>query len=105
LACRAVASRRQVVPDRARVLADLAVAIGGGAEAISDFASAVVAAETIARMLAEVAEPEPGVTALVELANQAGGPDYTTCIIADVEPLAAVRSPGPQADHGRVLIG
>ena len=37
---RVLATRRLLVHDRGRVLADLAAAIGDGAEAISDFAGA-----------------------------------------------------------------
>jgi len=53
----------------------------------SDGLYQVVAADAIARVLSEVAEPDEGVAALIELANQAGGPDNITCIIADVLPL------------------
>jgi serine/threonine protein phosphatase PrpC len=44
----------------------------------------VVSAEEITRVLSTTAEPERGVAELVELANQAGGPDNITCIIAQV---------------------
>jgi serine/threonine protein phosphatase PrpC len=50
----------------------------------SDGLHGVVSLEVIARVLTEVTEPDEGVAALVQLANQAGGPDNITCIIADV---------------------
>jgi PPM family protein phosphatase len=60
----------------------------------SDGLSAVVPADAIAHVLLDTAEPDEGVAALVDLANQAGGPDNITCIIADVvsalDPAATV---------------
>ena len=53
----------------------------------SDGLSSVVPADTIAQVLSDTAEPNEGVAALVDLANQAGGPDNITCIIADVVPM------------------
>ena len=53
----------------------------------SDGLHDVVSVDGIARVLSDVAEPGEGVAALIELANQAGGPDNITCIIADVMPL------------------
>jgi serine/threonine protein phosphatase PrpC len=53
----------------------------------SDGLYEVLPAATIARVLSEVAEPADGVAALIDLANEGGGPDNITCIIADVMPL------------------
>jgi protein phosphatase len=57
----------------------------------SDGLYAVVGAETIHEVLGSVPEPEQAVGKLIDLANQGGGPDNITCVVADVtEPL-----PGP----------
>jgi serine/threonine protein phosphatase PrpC len=53
----------------------------------SDGLHEAVDADAITRVLAGVAEPEEAVAELVDLANQAGGPDNITCIVADVLPL------------------
>jgi protein phosphatase len=50
----------------------------------SDGLSDVVPPELLREVLAAVAEPEAAVGKLVELANEAGGPDNITCVVADV---------------------
>ncbi|MEX0169748.1 MerR family transcriptional regulator [Streptomyces sp. LMG1-1-1.1] len=50
----------------------------------SDGLSAVVPTGEIHRILAGVAEPERAVRALVALANDSGGPDNVSCVVADV---------------------
>ncbi|GGW13883.1 hypothetical protein GCM10018980_15050 [Streptomyces capoamus] len=50
----------------------------------SDGLSAVVPAEDIRRVLAEIGEPEQAVRELVALANASGGPDNVSCVVADV---------------------
>ena len=52
----------------------------------SDGLYEVVSVDAITRVLSDVAEPDEGVGALIELANRAGGPDNITCIVADVLP-------------------
>jgi serine/threonine protein phosphatase PrpC len=50
----------------------------------SDGLSAVVDPETLHNVLSTVAEPKEAVRYLVELANEAGGPDNISCIVCDV---------------------
>lgn len=50
----------------------------------SDGLSAVVPSGEIRRTLAETAEPERTVRALIALANGSGGPDNISCVVADV---------------------
>ncbi|WP_020666955.1 PP2C family protein-serine/threonine phosphatase [Amycolatopsis nigrescens] len=49
----------------------------------SDGLFSVVAPDTIAETLSTAAEREAAVRRLIELANQAGGPDNITCVVAD----------------------
>ncbi|MFJ3277770.1 MerR family transcriptional regulator [Streptomyces halstedii] len=53
----------------------------------SDGLSAVVPTEEIHRVLAGTAEPEQAARALITLANASGGPDNTSCVVADVVEL------------------
>ncbi len=50
----------------------------------SDGLSAVVPTEEIRAVLASAAAPEAAVQALVARANEAGGPDNVSCVVADV---------------------
>ncbi|MFG2426114.1 MerR family transcriptional regulator [Streptomyces sp. NPDC048448] len=50
----------------------------------SDGLSTIVPAQAIHRALAEITEPEEAVRELVHLANNSGGPDNISCVIADV---------------------
>ncbi|GGU92533.1 hypothetical protein GCM10010260_29020 [Streptomyces filipinensis] len=50
----------------------------------SDGLSTVVPAERIRRVLAEPTQPEQAVRELVALANDSGGPDNVSCVVADV---------------------
>jgi PPM family protein phosphatase len=50
----------------------------------SDGLYTVVTAHTILEVLSAVAEPEQAVKRLVDLANEGGGPDNITCVVADV---------------------
>jgi PPM family protein phosphatase len=50
----------------------------------SDGLSAVVATGDVRRVLSAAAEPGQAVNELVALANQAGGPDNVSCVVADV---------------------
>jgi PPM family protein phosphatase len=76
-------------------------AIGGGAEAepdvslhdaqagdryllCSDGLTAVVSAEVIRATLSAPGDPDQAVGQLIELANEAGGPDNIACVVADV---------------------
>jgi serine/threonine protein phosphatase PrpC len=55
----------------------------------SDGLWSIVAAETIHRELSTVTDPEEVVRELIELANDGGGPDNITCIVADIVDLDA----------------
>ena len=50
----------------------------------SDGLSTVVATTEIHRTLSEITEPEQAVRELVALANDSGGPDNVSCVVADV---------------------
>lgn len=50
----------------------------------SDGLSAVVATAEVRRVLGSEPDPERAVRALVGLANEAGGPDNVSCVVADV---------------------
>jgi PPM family protein phosphatase len=54
----------------------------------SDGLSAVVPAGSIHQVLRAAAEPGAAVAGLIELANQAGGPDNISCVVADVAKAA-----------------
>jgi PPM family protein phosphatase len=49
----------------------------------SDGVTAVLDSDDIHEVLSGVAEPEQAVARLVELANEGGGPDNITCVVAD----------------------
>lgn len=66
----------------------------------SDGVTAVLADEEIHEVLAEAAEPEAAVARLIELANDGGGPDNITCVVADL-----VDGPDAASDDGPALIG
>jgi protein phosphatase len=44
----------------------------------------VVPVQAVRDTLATVADPDDAVRRLVDLANDAGGPDNVTCVVADV---------------------
>lgn len=50
----------------------------------SDGLSAIVSGQAILGTLTAVADPDEAVQRLVDLANEAGGPDNITCVVADV---------------------
>ncbi|GAA0366901.1 protein phosphatase 2C domain-containing protein [Microbispora corallina] len=52
----------------------------------SDGLTAVLEPETLHHVLSTVAEPEDVVRRLIDLANEGGGPDNISCVVADVEP-------------------
>jgi serine/threonine protein phosphatase PrpC len=56
----------------------------------SDGLHGAVATDVIARLLSGAAEPDECVAALVDSANQAGGPDNITCIVADLPPIPPI---------------
>jgi PPM family protein phosphatase len=47
----------------------------------------VVSMERLREVLSTVADPDDVVRQLIDLANQAGGPDNITCVVADVVEL------------------
>ena len=53
----------------------------------SDGLYTVVTAEQLRQVLSTVADPEDVVRQLIDLANQGGGPDNITCVVADVVEL------------------
>ena len=66
----------------------------------SDGVTAVLGDADIQRVLAESEEPQAAVDRLIELANEGGGPDNITCVVADV-----VDSEEPLSDVGPELVG
>ncbi|GLW05914.1 hypothetical protein Misp01_10440 [Microtetraspora sp. NBRC 13810] len=50
----------------------------------SDGLTAVLGPEELHEVLTEVADPEEAVHRLIELANQGGGPDNISCVVADL---------------------
>ncbi|MEV5986029.1 MerR family transcriptional regulator [Streptomyces sp. NPDC052051] len=54
----------------------------------SDGLSTVVPTEEIRRVLSETGEPDRAVRELIALANESGGPDNVSCVVADVVELA-----------------
>jgi protein phosphatase len=60
----------------------------------SDGLHATVAADSIARVLLTVADPDQAAQDLVMLAIEGGGPDNVTCIVADVIRAEAANQPG-----------
>jgi len=53
----------------------------------SDGLYTVVSAEKLREVMTAVADPEDVVRKLVDLANQGGGPDNISCVVADVVEL------------------
>ncbi|MGW0497827.1 MerR family transcriptional regulator [Streptomyces sp. NPDC003007] len=53
----------------------------------SDGLSTVVPTEEILRVLSDISEPEQAVRELIALANDSGGPDNVSCVVADVMEL------------------
>ena len=53
----------------------------------SDGLYSVVSMERLQEVLSTVADPDDVVRQLIDLANQAGGPDNITCVVADVVEL------------------
>ena len=53
----------------------------------SDGLSTVVPTDEIHRVLSEIREPEQAVRELVALANDSGGPDNVSCVVADIVEL------------------
>ena len=58
----------------------------------SDGLTTVVAAEAIRNSLSAPGDPEEAVGRLIDLANEAGGPDNIACVVADV--IEAQPGPG-----------
>jgi protein phosphatase len=67
----------------------------------SDGLYEVVPAATLRRVLSSTADPDQAARELIELANQGGGPDNITCIVADVvmldESAPSQTTPGLQS--------
>ncbi|WP_327729884.1 MerR family transcriptional regulator [Streptomyces sp. NBC_00487] len=61
----------------------------------SDGLSSVVPDPAIQHTLASIADPESAVRALVTEANEAGGPDNVSCVVADVVRKEAAEHEGP----------
>jgi len=59
----------------------------------SDGLYAVVSAEAIREVLGSVSDPELAAGKLIDLANQGGGPDNITCVVADVTELPELPEP------------
>jgi PPM family protein phosphatase len=59
----------------------------------SDGLSGVVSDEVLRDVLSAIADPEAATRELIDLANQGGGPDNITCIVADVVDTATTRLP------------
>lgn len=55
----------------------------------SDGLTVVLDPETLHRVLTTVDEPEDAVRRLIDLANEGGGPDNISCIVADVVPVTS----------------
>lgn len=66
----------------------------------SDGVTAVLGDADIQRVLAESEEPQAAVDTLIRLANEGGGPDNITCVVADV-----VDGEEPVSDAGPELVG
>jgi protein phosphatase len=59
----------------------------------SDGLWSVIDAQTVHHTLSTVAEPEPAVRRLIDMANEGGGPDNITCVVADVVDLDVAGRP------------
>ena len=57
--------------------------------------SAAVTAQAVHDVLATAADPDEAVRRLVDLANDAGGPDNVTCVVADVADVAGIDGEAP----------
>ncbi|GAA5042965.1 protein phosphatase [Thermocatellispora tengchongensis] len=67
----------------------------------SDGLTAVLGPETLHDVLTRMAEPEAAVARLIELANEGGGPDNISCVVADLIDIGEARvPPGP-----RLIVG
>jgi PPM family protein phosphatase len=55
----------------------------------SDGLTSVVGPEQLHHVLTTVEDPQEAVRRLIDLANEAGGPDNISCIVADIEPVSA----------------
>ena len=66
----------------------------------SDGVTAVLADSQLKEVLAEIEEPVDVVARLIELANEGGGPDNITCVVADV-----VDRPAPEQEEAAVVVG
>ena len=66
----------------------------------SDGVTAVLGDADIQRVLAESEEPQAAVDTLIQLANEGGGPDNITCVVADV-----VDGEEPVSGAGPELVG
>lgn len=66
----------------------------------SDGVNAVLADPEIHEVLAQATGPQEAVERLIELANEGGGPDNITCVVADL-----VDGPDPAPDAGPTLVG
>jgi PPM family protein phosphatase len=63
----------------------------------SDGLYGVVGAQAIHEVLSSVPDPELAAAKLIDLANQGGGPDNITCVVADVIELPEAAEAGPGA--------
>jgi protein phosphatase len=74
----------------------------------SDGATAVLDDDTLRELVARDRDPDAVVSAVIELANEGGGPDNITCIVADVVEVpdadGGAGSDG-SGDNGHVLVG
>ncbi|MFD0658686.1 PP2C family protein-serine/threonine phosphatase [Thermocatellispora tengchongensis] len=59
----------------------------------SDGLTAVLGPETLHDVLTRMAEPEAAVARLIELANEGGGPDNISCVVADLIDIGEARVP------------
>ncbi|WP_433500009.1 PP2C family protein-serine/threonine phosphatase [Sphaerimonospora sp. CA-214678] len=55
----------------------------------SDGLTAVLDPEALHHVLTTIGEPEEAVRRLIDLANEGGGPDNISCIVADIEAVAS----------------
>jgi protein phosphatase len=86
---RALDGTKSVRPD----LASLETCPGDRYLLCSDGLSGVVSEQTLHQVLASVRDLDEAASRLVELANEGGGPDNITCIVADVIDAQGTRMP------------